>query len=365
MIDFAARLRWTVWAALGVVLGALYGPFAVGDSNVYASPGLTLFAFFTLVGVWLVAGVLLVAGSLGRRSSLALIFACAACLVAVTVNLPAQLQTDGVNWGFGSFGWFLVLLALDRPLRVVGPFLALPAVLSLAVVAASSVASVEAVSAVFVRALVVAGPQLVVAFASAQLQLNAEKAADAAQRQRRVRSANSVAAALDSDRQRRMQVVREAIEPVLRELSSVGTRPLDEDLRRGCLVAAARVRRLLAESNAGDDPLVHELSASLDALQRRGLVVELAVRGPADGDIPVEQRRGLTDPLLDVVVRAASRVRVTLTRGPDEVRLAVVADVHDGADDLCSVTTGDMREGVEVSAGHVGGVSWLRTRWVR
>lgn len=372
MIDIATRLRWTSWAGVGFVLVVLYGPFAVGRWHEYQLQTGNIFALALVGCVWIVSGVRLLRGQVDQPTALALIAACAFATAVVAAALPVQLQTGGLNWAFATFGWFVFLLSTQRPNWLVVLALALPSAVSLALLAYYQAATPAAVAALLTRACVVAGPQLILIFAASQLQHNADETAQAARRRRLLVSADEVADALDADRRRRVELVRSAIGPLLRRLSTHSWSQHDEQLHHQCLVAAARVRRLLAESHAGEDPLVHELGAGLDELQRHGLVVDLAVRGGSTTVLPVELRRGLTDPLLDVVARAASWARVTVTRTPTDVRLAVTADVPaaavtaaqgaapavSAAEDVAPAVP----PGVGSSLGRYGGMYWLETR---
>lgn len=367
MVDIASRLRWTCWAGVGFVLVVLYGPFAVGRWYEYQLPIGNLFALALVACVWVVSGVRLARHADDRPTALALIAVCAFCTAVVALALPVESQTGGLNWAFASFGWFVFLLSTERPNWLVVVALALPTAVSLVVLGVYSAVTPANVAALLTRACVVAGPQLILIFSAFELQRNATRTAQAVRRRRLLASAEEVAQALDADRRRRVELVRAAIGPLLRQLATGSPVEPHEQLHHRCLVAAARVRRLLAESQAGEDPLVQELGAGLDELQRHGLIVDLAVRGGSAAPMPVELRRRMTDPLLEVVAGAGSRARVTLTRTERDVRLAVTADVPltslpgamaDGAMDAGQAGP----DGFRSSTGRYGDLYWMETR---
>ena len=73
--------------------------------------------------------------------------------------------------------------------------------------------------------------------------------------------------------------VRETVEPLLQDLAAGRANPADQAVQRDCAIAAARLRRLFAESDDAPDPLIHELLACADVAERRGVAADLEAVG--------------------------------------------------------------------------------------
>lgn len=116
-----------------------------------------------------------------------------------------------------------------------------------------------------------------------------------------------------------------AVLPLLADLADEQVSVADETTRLRCSVAAVQLRRLFAENDDVPDPLLHELTACVDAAERRGVVVSLAVSGTVT-PVPTEVRRELVAPMAQALATAGGRAKVSLLRTATEVRVAVVAD---------------------------------------
>ena len=64
-----------------------------------------------------------------------------------------------------------------------------------------------------------------------------------------------ISARVHAARQARWLAVRETVEPLLQDLAAGRANPADQPVRRDCAIAAARLRRLFAESDDAPDPL--------------------------------------------------------------------------------------------------------------
>jgi hypothetical protein len=154
-----------------------------------------------------------------------------------------------------------------------------------------------------------------------QTRLVAQVAAD------RDRIATRAALAERWERDRRLTFAGQlgATLPLLVGLADRTLDPRDEDTRRRCALVATQLRRLFAENDDVPDPLVHEVAACVDAAERRGVEVSLAVSGTAV-PVPTEVRRELTGPLVLALSLTRTRARVSVLRTAEEVRVAVLAD---------------------------------------
>jgi len=109
------------------------------------------------------------------------------------------------------------------------------------------------------------------------------------------------------------------IEPVLRA-------HVEHVLALAALMAeAARLRRLMAESDDSPDPLVHELHACADAAQRRGVAVDIETAGVLPA-VPAQARRVITDTAIAILAGARSLARVTVIAVRAGVAVSLVAD---------------------------------------
>lgn len=184
--------------------------------------------------------------------------------------------------------------------------------------------------------------------AAAALAVEAER--DAAERARR-------------ERQARLALVSGTAEEVLAALATGDADPADPEVRRRCVLAAARLRRLIAESDDVPDPLLHELRAAADVAERNGVPIELVAIGTPP-ELPVEVRRQLADPLTAALTDVRGTARLTVVAGPDEVVVSLVTPDHDGPD-----ATGSPPAGRDGPVEHVherdGETRWRQTRWRR
>ena len=106
---------------------------------------------------------------------------------------------------------------------------------------------------------------------------------------------------------------------------------------------------------------MHELAACIDLVGRRGVVVQLAVRGQCPL-LPQPVRRGLTEPALVALTTAVSAARVTLVAIPDRVALSVVTDGAVPRADAHAGGTG--HEQVDVAWTRQEDRVWMEATWV-
>ncbi|MCI4062297.1 hypothetical protein MRQ36_06870 [Micromonospora sp. R77] len=166
------------------------------------------------------------------------------------------------------------------------------------------------------------------------------------------------------DRRARLAVASGSAAEVLAALAAGEADPADPEVRRRCVLAAARLRRLIAESDDVPDPLLHELRAAADVAERKGVPVELVAVG-VPPDLPVEVRRRLVDPLVAALADARDRARLTVVARPDEVVVGLVTPDHDGPE-ATGPPGGTAQHGpVELLQERDGEIRWTQTRWRR
>ncbi|MFD9739688.1 hypothetical protein [Umezawaea sp. NPDC059074] len=247
-----------------------------------------------------------------------------AASAVATAALPADRYFLDVHWSFGLVGWHLLVLLVDR----IGPL-----VVALGLHIATSVTQfvlvgdhdrVEVGDAGVVVLSVLGFQSAIVVITLVlrrQTRLAVRVAAD------RDRTATRAALAEQWERDRRLTFAGQlgATLPLLVGLADRTLDPRDEETRRRCALAGTQLRRLFAENDDVPDPLVHEVRACVDAAERRGIEVSLAVSGTAV-PVPTVVRRELTGPLVVALSQTLTRARVSVLRTENEVRVAVLAD---------------------------------------
>jgi len=200
------------------------------------------------------------------------------------------------------------------------------------------------------------GLPLCVAVVAAVLGRIAVAAATATRELERVRTEEAVAVALHRRRAQRFTELAGTTVPLLEGLADGSLTPADPVVRRGCAIEAARMRRLFAESDTVENPLLHELRYCADIADRKGVEVELDARGrwPVP---PVAVRRDLTDAALTALATAGSWARVTVVGSTDLVSVNVVADC--GELTVAPPATPDVR----VETFGDDGTTWMEAQW--
>ena len=140
------------------------------------------------------------------------------------------------------------------------------------------------------------------------------------------------------------------------ELAEGTADPADPQVRIRCAVQAARLRRLLAEGDEVPGSLVHELQASADVAERRGVAVDIETAGPLP-PVPGPARRVITDTAIAILTAARSRTRITLAAVTAGIAVSFVADT--GA----VVVLPLIGDGVTIEQQQDGLMLWAEARW--
>lgn len=317
VLDIAAVIIVAGWQVAGA------GSLMLGDRASYGS-------FAIQVGAWLVLTAVIAAGSVrlfrgwsGRPWTWALAGLALVTGVIAAAACPAgqMLKTD---WAWGAVGWVGVLVLLRRPLAELSWFLSLEAVATFGILVGDGLHRTDLAGFITIAAGS-AGLQFAVAVAARALDSVARRGADAAQNEASAREHAVIAAQIHAARQARWLALQATVTPMLLDLGSGKADPGDENVRRACAVEAARLRRMIAESDDTLSPLVHELQAAADVAERRGVVVDIETAGMLPR-VPAETRRVITDAAIAVLVAARSRTRITLAGEGDGIAVSLVAD---------------------------------------
>jgi hypothetical protein len=311
--------------------------------------------------MWLVMALAIAAGSVlvlrgapGWRPVLAIAVIALAASTAAAAASPAG-QMLGVNWAWGSAGWMGVLVLLRRRFAELAWFLAAVAAGVLCVQLGDGLHRTDLAGFLAVLAWST-GAQVAVAAGVRALDAAAGQAGEAARSEDAARERAATAEVISVARHARWLALQETAVPLVAELAVGTADPGDAQVRLRCAVQAARLRRLLAEGDEVPGPLVHELHASADVAERRGVAVEIETAGPLP-PVPGPARRVITDAAIAILSAARSRTRITLAAVTAGIAVSFVADT--GAD----VRLPAPAAGVAIEQQQDGGMIWAEARW--
>ena len=354
-------------ARIAAVAIALAWHVAIGLPAVWAARA-EFAAPVVVLGAWaLVAVTGAVAGIRLLRGSPLPPWPLAALLLAVDAAVFAAVGERqlfaAANWVWGTLGWFFVLALWGR--RVVGliALLTTHALIALVAVLGHGPDPVDVARYVM---YVYGTFSLPVAVFVGQRD---DRLAGAGTRRSLGRrpsdgGASGRRGAGPRDRRDRLALVSSAAGRVLGELAAGQADPNDPEVQRRSVLAAARLRRLIAESDDVPDPLLHELRAAADLAERNGLPIDLVTIGTPP-PLPVEIRRRLADPLTGTLADAEGWARLTVVSGPDEVVVSLVTPDREGPE-ATGPPPGEYDDGqVQHLYERDGNIRWAQTRWQR
>jgi hypothetical protein len=311
--------------------------------------------------MWLVMALAVTAGSVlvlrerpGWRPAWAVAVIALAASTAAAAASPAG-QMLAVNWAWGSAGWIGVLVLLRRRFSELAWFLAAEALATLIVLAWGGPHRTDLAGFLALLAWST-GAQVAVAAGVRALGVAAGQAATAAQSEHAARERDATAALIAAARQARWLALQESAAPLVAELADGTADPGDPRVRVACAVQAARLRRLLAEGDEVPGSLVHELYASADVAERRGVAVDIETAGPLP-PVPGPARRVITDAAIAILTAARSRTRITLAAVAAGIAVSFVADTDS------VVVLPLVGDGVTIEQQQDGTVLWAEARW--
>ncbi|MFU8851943.1 hypothetical protein ACNAW0_13300 [Micromonospora sp. SL1-18] len=356
-------------ARIGVVTIALVWHLAI-DLPALVDAGMSPAASAVVAAAWLVtavvgvaAGVRLLRGGLppARRLAAVLLVVDAAVFAAVG---GGQLFA-AANWAWGGLVWFFLLVLWRRPVWWLLALLGAHAMIALAVVLAYGATDSADLARYTMYVYGTSSLPVAVFVGGTALAALAWDRAGTAAATLAVEAERVAAEQARAERQARLALVSGTAEEMLAALAAGDADPADPEVRRRCVLAAARLRRLIAESDDVPDPLLHELRAAADLAERDGLPIELVAVG-VPPELPVEIRRGLTEPLTAALADARRWARLTVVAGPDEVVVSLVTPDHDGPDTAGPPGADGGGDGpVELEHERDGEIRWTQTRWRR
>jgi hypothetical protein len=341
-----------------VVLVAGWHLAGGGGQLLQYRPDYASFAFQAVI--WLVmavaigiGSVLMLRGSLDWRLAWAIAIVALVACTASAAESPAG-QMLAVNWAWGSAGWTAVLVLHRRRLAELAWFLAVEATAIFSVQVWDGLDRLDL--AAFLALLAWStGAQIAVAAAVKALDAAADRAAAAARSEDAARERAATAEIIQAARQARWLALQESTVPLVAELAA-GADPGDEQLRVRCAVQAARLRRLMAEGDELPGSLVHELHASADVAELRGIAVEIETAGVLP-QVPGPARRVITDAAIAILTAARSQARITLATVAAGIAVSFVADTGS----VVLLPAAD--QGVAIEHQQDGGTLWAEARW--
>jgi hypothetical protein len=311
--------------------------------------------------MWLAMALAVTAGSVlvlrnvpGRVPAWAVAAIALVASTAAAAASPAG-QMLAVNWAWGSAGWIGVLVLLRRRFAELAWFLGAQAAAILTVQVWDGLHRTDLAGFLALLAWST-GAQVAVAAGVRALGLAASQAAAAAQREHAARERAATAEIVQAARHARWLALQESAVPLVAQLAGGTADPGEPQVRVSCAVQAARLRRLLAEGDEVTGPLVHELHASADVAERRGVAVEIETAGPLP-PVPGPARRVITDAAIAILTAARSRARITLASVAAGIAVSFVADT--GA----VVMLPAIGNGVSIDQQQDGAMLWAEARW--
>ncbi|HUA30858.1 MAG TPA: hypothetical protein VMC03_18390 [Streptosporangiaceae bacterium] len=320
------------------------------------------YSSFAFQGVmWLVMALAITAGSVmvlraepaWRPAWTVAVIALAASTAAAVASPAGQMLA--VNWAWGSAGWTGLLVLVRRRFSELALFLAAEALAILGVQVRDGLNRTDLAGFLAVLAWST-GAQVAVAAGVRALDVAAGQAAAAARTENAVRERAVTAEIIRAARHARWLALQEGAVPLVAELAAGTADPGDPQVRISCAVQAARLRRLLAEGDDVAGSLMHELHASADVAERRGVAIAIETAGPLP-HVPGPARRVITDAAIAILTAARSQARITLAAVAAGIAVSFVADTGG----VVRLPAAD--EGVAIEQQQDDGILWAEARW--
>lgn len=239
--------------------------------------------------------------------------------------LPGPQLVTAQHWTLGAVGWPLVVCLLDRGLAVTGAALAANLAIVLAALAHAGRWDAGSLTALAITSIGILTPQLAATAFATPLRATAAASEHDADTRTLLLAADAVATRLQEDNQQRYDALRYTVVPLLRRLAQGTADPGDRDVRWRARVEATRMRRLFAEAEPTDDPLLHAVRATIEEVERAGVAISLDCPTPAP-PMPTPLRRALLEHPMATLSCAITTARVVITTTGTSVSLSVVTD---------------------------------------
>jgi hypothetical protein len=352
-------------AGLWVAIVVTFGWYLLGVAPVMidswvrhglAASGAVTWFVYAVLGVW--ATVTVLRGG-GRSPSMPL----AICMILLVGSVIGSLVSPGgvlghYNWPFTMVGWFAVLALWRRRLAELIAFYLANVVASGIILGVTGHADLVSLSRYIALCCGISALQVTVFVGARMVTVMARRGAEAEDELARTRASNIAAEAVQAARRTRYETITGTVAGLLDGLAKGELNLADRSAKQQVAVAVTRLRRYLVESDEVPDQLWHELVVCADAAERRGIAVDLLAPAGVMPPLPLEIRRALTEPMIEVLAATASRARITVIASPSEVAVAILADAN--LDSPPPV----LHEAVEPSHDAEGEMLWVQARWI-
>ncbi|MBF9132779.1 hypothetical protein I0C86_28050 [Plantactinospora sp. S1510] len=291
--------------------------------------------------------------------------------VAVFASTPASALFDSANFGWATLGWFVVLLLWGRRIPALVAVLAVGAAIALVAVLFVRGGDPADLSRYAMYVYGTATLPVAMMIAVNLLGALAGSTARAAAARTAIETERAAAGRVHRARRDRLAALDRTAGAILVELAEGRADPADPVVQRRCALEASRLRRLIAESDDVPDPLLHELRACVDVVERNGVPVDFVAVGTLPA-LPVEIRRQLAEPLTTTLAAATRWARLTVVGQPEEVVVslttagtsAMAPEPASGVGDTIGRPGGDPSGGrIEYVYEENEELVWVQTRW--
>jgi len=281
---------------------------------------------------------------------------------ALRSTLPPDQLSHLQDWSLGAFGFVAVVVLFGQPIvatvvaQLANCLIGVPVLVAGGQVDQPTLVQFAATAvgvSVFPIAAAVFHPQL--------LRIAELAGRDAVARQQLLaREAKARQVALD--RTHRSQAIEATVGPLLQALANGSADPQDPLVRTAARIESARLRRLFAEVDETDEPLLHEVRASMETVERIGVAVTLETRGPIP-PLPIPLRRALLEAPMSTLASAATIARVVIIADPQAVSVSVVTDGSAGPDTRVNAPADSRDPMIRTSTTTADNVTWTQTSW--
>ena len=350
--------RGGLWIAVLLMLGTqvyVLQPVILGWRYGLVASGAVIWLVYGAVGgasAWIVLRG-------GGRSPALPWAACVILLAGVAVGSLAAPSGffSYYNWPFTAAGWYALVALWRRSLVELIAFFISSTLVCLAALIALHETDRVSLARFISQAPSVCVLQIIIFAGARAVTVIAQRAAEAEDALARTRTVELAAEAVQAARSTRYETIRATVAHLLADLAAGRLDLADPAIRQQLAVAVTRLRRYLVETDEVPDPLSHELRACADAAERNGIAVDLLAPAGTIPPLPVEIRRALTEPIIQVLAVTATRARITVVAAPADVVVAIVADAQLAAPPQV------MHESVQIGYDVEGELLWVQARW--
>jgi len=352
--------RGGLWVAIMVMFGwQLIGvlPVVVSAWLKYGLTGSGAVIWLVYMVAGMVSAIVVLRG--GGRTPLLALIVCPILLAGAV--LGARASPSGFfghyNWAFSVSGWFALVTLWRRRLAELIAFFAANTAVGIGMLIALGETDRVSVAMFIIFACGTSVLQITIFVGSKAVAATARRGAEAEEALARTRTARLAAEAVQAARRASYETIRETVAELLEGLVAGQLDLTEPNNRQQVAIAVTRLRRYLVETDEVLDQLSHELQACADAAERGGIAVDLVAPAGAIPPLPLDVRRALTDPIIQVLGATATRARITVVASASDIAVAIVADA------CLEVPIHTMHDAVQVTQDAEGTLLWVQASW--